>query len=81
VERTIGHRWDAPLVGAGLCDDCGARFSMDRLSRNADGFLMCRDCNTGRCRTELDQERMEAAADIDERELQEEQARFDHGVD
>ena len=52
---------------------------MDELRRNADGFLMCRDCGEGRCRTELDQARMDAASDVDTRELQEEQARFDIG--
>jgi len=81
MERTIGHKWTASLCGAGLCDDCGVRFPLDQLRRNADGFLNCRDCSVGRTRTELDEERAEAAYDVDQRELDEEQARFDLGVD
>lgn len=79
MERTIGHKWTAPLCGSGLCDGCDVRFPMNELRRNADGFLNCRDCGRGRSRTELDEERMAAADDIDQRELDEEQARFDAG--
>lgn len=52
---------------------------MAELRRNADGFLMCSSCGEGRCRTELDQARSEAASEADSRELSEEQARFDAG--
>lgn len=79
MERTIGHKWTAPLCGASLCDGCGVRFPNDELRRNADGFLNCRDCGRGRTRTELDEERADAAQDIDQRELDEEQGRFDRG--
>jgi hypothetical protein len=79
MERTIGYHWHSSLCGAGLCDICGARFPMDELHRNADGFMTCRPCSPGRTRTELDEERVAAAQEIDQRELDEEQARFDAG--
>lgn len=81
MERTIGYHWSGPYCGSALCDGCDVRFPKVELNQNADGFWNCETCGRGRTRTELDQERMDAASEIDERELAEEQARFDAGVD
>ena len=81
MRRTIGHHWHASLCGAGLCADCGARFPMDELRKNAEGHFMCDDCGEGRTALEQAMDSAEAAQNVDQRELDVEMAQFDQGVD
>lgn len=82
MKRTIWRKWTHPLVGAALCDVCGGRFPMNKLSRNADGFLVCTGPGTlndarGRTATELDEELRYAAQDVSEVDLAQEMGAYD----
>lgn len=52
--RTIGRKWQGHRNPPWLCDKCGAKWSADKLVRDADGLLCCPD-DRERSRRELSQ--------------------------
>lgn len=86
MKRTIWRKWTHPLVGAAICDVCAGRYPMNKLTRNADGFLVCTGPGTlndarGRTATELDEEIAAAARDVSDFDLAQEMGGYDKGGD